>query len=462
MTGFAQFTMGHLLASVLFLAAVVGLGFLILLPLKFRYEKKFPERRFPMKKVLFYVTFAGYLGILLYVTFLGREAERFGAINLHLFRAVREAWNHASQQHWLNVILNVGMFVPLGFCLPLLHKNLKHWYVPVAAGLVLSALIEGIQFFTATGVMDVDDLLCNSLGALLGGCLVFALLFFKEKQYRRFFLALCPVILSLFLPAVALCAYSFQEYGNLPSAPTYRSSTGRTRWTVECSVPREPREAMVYRAPSLNQEAADRFAEEFSNSHGLDFVKKERYDGASLYYNAGESAYLYLLYRDGSYLYQAEGFREEASQNFEREQVLEALQPFRLDIPPQARFYPAGEDSLFLTVEKLPGEKGMYDGSVRCRLSPEGTLLELEQYLIFYREYGMASILSPEEALARLERGDFAGPEWAFGKEPEEYRITGWELQYRVDTKGFYRPVYVFKALADNREIPEGLLVPAM
>lgn len=69
---------------------------------------------------------------------------------------------------FINLAGNVVMFVPLGYFLPVLWKNLRHFLRCMcwAAGIILG--IECIQLFTLLGSFDVDDLLLNLLGVGLG------------------------------------------------------------------------------------------------------------------------------------------------------------------------------------------------------------------------------------------------------------------------------------------------------
>ena len=67
--------------------------------------------------------------------------------------------------------LNILLFVPFGYLLPLLWKRADRWWKVVLCGFVLSLLIELTQLVTHLGMFDLDDLMNNSLGALLGwGC----------------------------------------------------------------------------------------------------------------------------------------------------------------------------------------------------------------------------------------------------------------------------------------------------
>lgn len=61
---------------------------------------------------------------------------------------------------------NIGMFLPVGFFPALLWKRIT-WWKALFIGFFLSLSIETIQFFINRGT-DLDDLILNTLGALIG------------------------------------------------------------------------------------------------------------------------------------------------------------------------------------------------------------------------------------------------------------------------------------------------------
>lgn len=67
----------------------------------------------------------------------------------------------------LSMILNVVMFMPLGFLLPLLWKEYQSLVRTAITAFCFSCGIEFCQLFNRR-VSDVDDLLMNTLGAILG------------------------------------------------------------------------------------------------------------------------------------------------------------------------------------------------------------------------------------------------------------------------------------------------------
>jgi len=67
-----------------------------------------------------------------------------------------------------NVVGNILLFVPLGLFIPLLFKTENKLYKIAWYGFVFSLLIEVLQLLTPTNITDVDDLIFNTLGAIIG------------------------------------------------------------------------------------------------------------------------------------------------------------------------------------------------------------------------------------------------------------------------------------------------------
>ncbi len=76
------------------------------------------------------------------------------------------------------------MFVPVGMFLVLLLGR-SRWWLAIALGVGLSALIETAQAFLPTRVSDVRDIVHNGLGALVGVVVVLILTARSENARRR-------------------------------------------------------------------------------------------------------------------------------------------------------------------------------------------------------------------------------------------------------------------------------------
>lgn len=67
----------------------------------------------------------------------------------------------------VGMVLNIVMFAPLGFLLPAYFERYRQWQHTLAAGIVTSLTVETIQLLTFRAT-DVDDLLMNTLGTVVG------------------------------------------------------------------------------------------------------------------------------------------------------------------------------------------------------------------------------------------------------------------------------------------------------
>ena len=92
-------------------------------------------RRFPWGRAVCAVLLVGWAAVTVFVTLLRSESGEFAVrqCNLQLFLAWREAYQRFTLQIWLNVLLNIALFVPLGFLLPLLSKLFRKWYAALGA-----------------------------------------------------------------------------------------------------------------------------------------------------------------------------------------------------------------------------------------------------------------------------------------------------------------------------------------
>ncbi|EOS60580.1 hypothetical protein C815_01252 [Firmicutes bacterium M10-2] len=122
----------------------------------------------PISNKEFYllVTFAVYIIACFHFTQAGtlydllqhHQMETPNAINLHPF---------STGINLLGYLLNVVLFIPFGFLVPRLWKQFNRWYVIAFFGFLFSLFIETSQLFNER-VSDIDDLIMNTSGVLLG------------------------------------------------------------------------------------------------------------------------------------------------------------------------------------------------------------------------------------------------------------------------------------------------------
>lgn len=69
--------------------------------------------------------------------------------------------------------LNVVMFIPLGFFLPLMWRKYHNDFETIKFGFYLSLFIELSQLFTRFRATDINDLITNTIGAAVGWSIYF-------------------------------------------------------------------------------------------------------------------------------------------------------------------------------------------------------------------------------------------------------------------------------------------------
>ena len=159
--------------------AVIG-GFLVI-----RLSKRFPGA---YRKIIIAVTFLYGLGFL-YFTLLSRSPSSGNVVNVVPFYTFMRSLRYPLRLkgmtsklisgRWREVfttlvpmrtaVLNILLFIPLGYLIPewIKKRRASIWTVGLIS-LGLSCTIEIIQLVTALGWCDVDDLICNVLGGLIG------------------------------------------------------------------------------------------------------------------------------------------------------------------------------------------------------------------------------------------------------------------------------------------------------
>jgi len=119
-----------------------------------------------------------YLVLLTYYLFfaeaMGRtpDSRTEYSYNLVLFKEIKRFIVHrdilGNKAVALNLAGNVVAFMPFGFILPEVWDQLNKWYTITILGFLFSLGIEIAQLTARVGSFDVDDLLLNTIGALIG------------------------------------------------------------------------------------------------------------------------------------------------------------------------------------------------------------------------------------------------------------------------------------------------------
>ncbi len=137
------------------------------------------------------VLFILYIIMLAYFLFF---SERYGRTivsneyryNLTVLKEVRRFITYRQligfESFVVNIFGNIFAFAPFGFMLPIIsNQNRKFWNVTFLS-LEFSLTVELIQLLFKVGIFDVDDIIMNTIGGMIG----YLCFFIAYKIYKSF------------------------------------------------------------------------------------------------------------------------------------------------------------------------------------------------------------------------------------------------------------------------------------
>ena len=84
----------------------------------------------------------------------------------------------------LNLLGNIGLLVPIGILAPFVFMHMT-WKRALALAIASGLLIEGMQVLLHVGIFDIDDVILNALGVLLGYGVCMTLIHLLRKNPPR-------------------------------------------------------------------------------------------------------------------------------------------------------------------------------------------------------------------------------------------------------------------------------------
>ena len=136
--------------------------------------KKETKRKIQAVSVLLFLLYLiGLTYFLFFAESFGRiYEEREYAYNLELFKEIKRFWNYRKELGnfavFTNIAGNVICFLPFGAILPVLCRQARNFWVIAGLSFEFTLLVECAQLISRVGSFDVDDILLNTLGGILG------------------------------------------------------------------------------------------------------------------------------------------------------------------------------------------------------------------------------------------------------------------------------------------------------
>ena len=143
------------------------------------------KKRYPKSTPLWRFLFVVYALVMLWLLFdrpLAQDAGRTYAellrsnMNLVPFHTIGNYWKVVKRMDFspmfyhcvINLGGNIFLFIPIGYFLPRLWKPMRQFFVFLLTCFLSVTLVELIQLVTLLGSLDIDDLILNLFGMIVG------------------------------------------------------------------------------------------------------------------------------------------------------------------------------------------------------------------------------------------------------------------------------------------------------
>lgn len=148
---------------------------IIFIPWSF-YKKSRHENITQLKTKVLFITYLIALFIITIYRF--GNTNEYADINIIPFKLLIESYQYSVSDNpqmalpvlLYNVIGNIIWFIPMGFFLAYFMKSNRFIRVCILC-LLISVWIETIQYLLVVGISDIDDVIFNTIGGIIGFCI---------------------------------------------------------------------------------------------------------------------------------------------------------------------------------------------------------------------------------------------------------------------------------------------------
>lgn len=377
----------------------------------FYYRKQQTDRKkIQIKKLILGALFIGYIVFVCELTIIGRGTSHYLQMNLNPFSGYIDAWKKYSLRDLQNCIFNILMFVPLGIFLPLIIAKTKEfkWLLFVVVSATLS--IETYQTLSGAGIFELDDLINNSLGGIIGYQLYrlgASIAHHKKVKIKSLVRNLAiPLLMGLIFLGMNII-YAQKEFGHLAINAYTKSNMSGVDLSTSLELSSLPAVAPVYKKIINN---VGSFSEDLYTPEQTSLAEQEPMVDKA-----------FAMMDELSILPQDAEFTVLENGDFEWEL------PDRTDL-----------------------NKDYWYGDLSLGLKPDGSVYSLSYNLHKNQFIREVNILSFAEVYERIKNGEFPQIKYNALVQEEELIIKKGdqldleliELTYMYDTKDFYQPVY--------------------
>lgn len=221
----------------------------------------------------------------------------------------------------------------------------------------------------------------------------------------------------------------------------------------------------IYKIDVPTQDDFDTLRDEFEQLLDEEFERTDYYDESIIYMNQWSdgpcSHFLTVQCNDGSYELSFIYDEEPTPAETDRDTIERMLAGYGISIPESAEFSYLHSGIHLFTIEDITDDSTIIRGRISCVYNEDGSLSKINNSLIYHSFHGHETIISENEAFEKLCRGEF-NDETGSLENASEVTVTSCTLEYQVDTKGYYQPVFIFEVTTDVNDERLTVMIPAL
>ncbi len=104
-----------------------------------------------------------YMTALIYIVLMSREPGEYTGVNM----VIGSSWGRTVTTK-AYFIENILLFIPMGVLMPSAFKSFRKPYIAIPSIFLFSCFIETVQYVFELGVAEIDDVITNTAGGIIG------------------------------------------------------------------------------------------------------------------------------------------------------------------------------------------------------------------------------------------------------------------------------------------------------
>lgn len=114
------------------------------------------------------LVFSAYVVFVLYYTVLGRYLQEEYTFQIYIYKSYKYLIEDFGPHSLRQVVMNIVMLIPFGFLMPSLINAKRKYLITLLSAMAFILFIESMQLIMQCGTFEVDDIINNLLGTVIG------------------------------------------------------------------------------------------------------------------------------------------------------------------------------------------------------------------------------------------------------------------------------------------------------